>query len=162
MSTIRNPLRSFAATLIFSFILVSGATAQGRGGPPGSPPVSGIDVNGRLGPVVKDGIMQPVAEFADTSQIIRQSLWVETNFDSDRDGRLDRVHVQVTRPGAAEKAGLKIPALMLSSPYIGPTNGNSPDWDVNQETPNPCRLMTRERAPAQAGRLLACLHGDGR
>lgn len=125
------------------------AHAQGgRGAPPGPAPVSGIGANGKLGPVVKDGIMQPVIEFADTTQIIRESLWVETNFDSDRDGKLDRVHVQVTRSGAAEKAGLKIPTLMLSSPYIGPTNGNSPDWDVNQElgAPSPPRVIPPYRA----------------
>ncbi len=107
-------------TLLALTLLASrGASAQGRGAPPGPPPVSGIAANGKLGPVVKDGIMQPVLEFADTAQLIKQSLWVETNFDSDHDGKLDRVHVQVTRPGAAEKAGLKIPILMLSSPYIG-------------------------------------------
>jgi len=109
------------------------AQARPRGAVAGPAPVSGIGADGKLGPVVKDGMMQPVLEFADSSQIIRQSLWVETNFDSDHDGKLDRVHVQVTRPGAAEKAGLKIPTIMLSSPYIGPTNGEAPDWDVNQE-----------------------------
>ena len=92
--------------------------------------------------------MQPVVEFADTVQIIRQSLWVETDFDSDRDGKLDRVHVQVTRPAAAEKAGLKIPILMLSSPYIGPTNGSAADWDVHQElgAASPLRMNPSFRA----------------
>jgi X-Pro dipeptidyl-peptidase len=127
-----TPLRSLAAIISISLMAAPGVSAQGRGGPPGPPPQSGV-VNGKLGPIVKDGMMQPVAEFADTSQIIRQSVWVETNYDSDRDGKLDRVHVQVTRPGAAEKAGLKVPVLMLSSPYIAPTNGNAPNWDVNQE-----------------------------
>ncbi|HKS07458.1 MAG TPA: CocE/NonD family hydrolase, partial [Gemmatimonadaceae bacterium] len=122
--------------------------AQGRGGPTGPAPVSGIGANGKLAPVVKDGVMQPVIEFADSAQIIRQSLWVETNFDTDKDGKLDRVHVQVTRPGAAEKAGLKIPSLMLSSPYIGPTNGNAADWDVHQElgAPSPKRTIPEFRA----------------
>lgn len=138
------------ATLVALTVVAShAALAQGgRGAPPGPAPVSGIGANGKLGPVVKDGIMQPVIEFADTTQIIRESLWVETNFDSDRDGKLDRVHVQVTRSGAAEKAGLKIPTLMLSSPYIGPTNGNSPDWDVNQElgAASPARVLPEYRA----------------
>jgi X-Pro dipeptidyl-peptidase len=106
---------------------------------------------------VKDGMMQPVLEFADSAQIIRQSLWVETNFDSDHDGKLDRVHVQVTRPGAAEKAGLRIPTLMLSSPYIGPTNGNAPDWDVHQElgAPSPPRKLPAYRPFADTMRLKA-------
>jgi X-Pro dipeptidyl-peptidase len=106
---------------------------------------------------VQDGMMQPVLEFADSSEIIRQSLWVETNFDSDRDGKLDRVYVQVTRPGAAEKAGLKIPVLLLSSPYIGPTNREAVDWDVHQElgAPSPPRKIPEFRAFSDTMRLKA-------
>ncbi len=54
-------------------------------------------------------MLQPVSEYADTSQWIRQRVWVETNFDSDRDGKPDRIHVDLVRPGAAEKAGVKLP-----------------------------------------------------
>lgn len=144
-----------AALVALSLAAAGVANAQGRGGaPPGPPPASGI-VNGKLGPIIKDGMMQPVLEFADTAQIIRQSLWVETNYDTDRDGKLDRVHVQVTRPGAAEKAGLKVPILMLSSPYIGPTNGNAVNWDVNQElgAASPPRKNPPFRAYADTMRL---------
>jgi X-Pro dipeptidyl-peptidase len=137
------------ALCAFSLMLAATAGAQ-RGGAP----ASGI-VNGKLGPVVRDGVMQPVLEFADSAQLIRQSLWVETNFDTDRDGKLDRVHVQVTRPGAAEKAGLKIPILMLSSPYIGPTNGNAVNWDVHQElgAASPPRVNPPFRAWSDTMRL---------
>jgi X-Pro dipeptidyl-peptidase len=150
--------RRAIAVVIMLLLGVHGAHAQGRGGNgPVTPAASGIGADGKLKPIVKDGMMQPVLEFADTAQIIRQSLWVETNFDSDHDGKLDRVHVQVTRPGAAEKAGLKIPSLMLSSPYIGPTNGNAPDWDVNQElgAPSPPRKMPIFRAFSDTMRLKA-------
>ncbi len=151
----RRPLALAITTL--SFVLTGSINAQGRGGDPGIPPVSGIGANGKLGPVVRDGMMQPVLEFADTAQIIRQSLWVQTNFDSDRDGKLDRVHVQVTRPGAAEKAGLKIPILLLSSPYIAATNGNAVDWDVHQElgAPSPPRTIPVFRAFTDTMRLKA-------
>jgi X-Pro dipeptidyl-peptidase len=148
-------LRALGASAALALILAGGASAQGRAGAAGPPPVSGIGADGKLRPVVKGGMMQPVLEFADSSQIIRQSLWVETNFDSDRDGKLDRVHVQVTRPGAAEKAGLKIPVLMLSSPYIGPTNGNAANWDVHQElgAPSPRRTIPVFRAYSDTMRL---------
>lgn len=151
----RTHVNRIAALLALTAVASSGANAQGgRGAPPGPPPASGI-VNGKLGPIVKDGMMQPVLEFADTAQIIRQSVWVVTNFDTDRDGKLDRVHVQVTRPGAAEKAGLKVPILMLSSPYIGPTNGNSPNWDMNQElgAASPPRVLPVYRAYSDSMRL---------
>lgn len=151
-TTIASPRRALPAIVaLFLPLLVATTThAQGprRAAPAGPPPVSGIGPDGKLRPVVKDGMMQPVLEFADSSQIIRQSLWVETNFDSDHDGKPDRVHVQVVRPGAAEKAGLKIPTIMRSSPYIGPVNGEAPDWDVNQElgAQSPVRKIPAYRA----------------
>src|SRR4029079_16769184 len=147
---------SLKSSLALVLIAAGSASAQRGGAPAGPPPVSGIQ-NGKLGPVVRDGMMQPVLEFADSAQIVRQSLWVETNFDSDRDGNLDRGHVQITRPGAAEKAGLKIPTLMLSSPYIAPTNGNAADWDVNQElgAPSPPRNVPVFRAFTDTVRLKA-------
>ncbi len=117
--------------------------AQNRPGTGAVAPVSGIGANGKLDVVVKDGMLQPVTEFADSTKLVRESVWVLTNFDSDRDGKPDRIHVQVVRPGAAEAAGLKVPSLMLSSPYIGPTNGESPNWDVAQElgAPSPLRKV---------------------
>ena len=158
MSTHAQSFRRSLAPLLLLSLAAGHLEAQASRRPAGPEPVSGIGADGKLGPVVRDGMMQPVREFADTSQIIRQSLWVETNFDSDHDGKLDRVHVQVTRPGAAEAAGLKIPTLMLSSPYIGPTNGNAPDWDVHQELgdPSPPRPTVEFRAfsdsmPLRAG-----------
>jgi X-Pro dipeptidyl-peptidase len=155
-SSFRNSL--FAAitfSLAGSAAFAGSATAQGRGGPAGPPPVSGIGADGKLGPVVVDGMLMPVAEFADTTQIIRQSLWVETNYDTDRDGKLDRIHVQVTRPGAAEKAGLNVPVLMLSSPSIAPTNGNAPNWDVQQElgAASPARNIPDYRPFSETTRL---------
>lgn len=50
-----------------------------------------------LGPIFVDGQAQIVPEFSDPATWIRQQLWVETEFDSDGDGELDRVHVDVTR-----------------------------------------------------------------
>jgi X-Pro dipeptidyl-peptidase len=84
--------------------------------------------------VIVDGQSQVVPAFADTSQWIRERLWVETEFDSDYDGRKDRVHVHVTRPGPTA-AGLKVPVVYETSPYYAGTLGNSADvfWPVKQE-----------------------------
>ncbi|HEY4320875.1 MAG TPA: Xaa-Pro dipeptidyl-peptidase [Gemmatimonadales bacterium] len=81
---------------------------------------------------MKDGMLQPVTEFADTSQWIRERVWVETDFDSDHDGKKDRIHADIVRPGNAEKAGLKLPIIMQGSPYLGVAGGDV-DWNVNQE-----------------------------
>ncbi|MHB0754310.1 Xaa-Pro dipeptidyl-peptidase [Polaribacter sp. M15] len=84
-------------------------------------------------PVFKDGEAQIVAAFKDQSKWIRHDLWVETTFDTDGDGKMDRMHVDVTRPAQTEN-GLKLPVVYESSPYYAGTAGNAPIfWDVKHE-----------------------------
>src|SRR3569623_3049699 len=71
----------------------------------------------KVGPVFINGMAQVVPAFQGSSAWIRQELWVQTNFDSDHDGKPDRVHVDVTRPGQTETEGLKVPIVYGSSPY---------------------------------------------
>ena len=87
----------------------------------------------KAGPVFVNGMAQIVPAFEDSTRWIRQDLWVETKFDSDRDGRNDRVHVDVTRPGQTETEGLKVPVLYGSSPYFAGTSPDFVGWDVRQE-----------------------------
>lgn len=86
-------------------------------------------------PIFKNGEAQIVEAFNDPSKWIRHDLWVETTFDSDGDGKLDRVHVDVTRPAQTETEGLKLPVVYESSPYYAGTAGNTPGlfWDVKHE-----------------------------
>lgn len=72
-------------------------------------------------PVFKDGEAQIVEGFNDPSKWIRHDLWVETTFDTDGDGKLDRMHVSVTRPPQTETDGLKLPVVYESSPYYAST-----------------------------------------
>ena len=85
-------------------------------------------------PIFKDGEAQIVKAFEDQSKWIRHDLWVETNFDTDGDGKLDRMHVDVTRPAQTEN-GLKLPVVYESSPYYAGTAGNEEGlfWDVKHE-----------------------------
>ena len=85
-------------------------------------------------PFFKDGEAQIVEAFNDASKWIRHDLWVETTFDSDGDGRLDRVHVDVTRPPQTEN-GLKLPVVYETSPYYAGVAGNAPGlfWNVKHE-----------------------------
>ncbi len=63
-----------------------------------------------------DGLAQPV--FAG-QPIVSHNVWVEIpNLDSDRDGINDRIRIQVRRPSATE-AGVKLPVVMIASPYSG-------------------------------------------
>ncbi len=85
-------------------------------------------------PVFVDGQAQVVPEFANSSDWIREHLWVETEFDSDRDHKLDRVHVDVIRQKQTETEGLRVPVIYESSPYFaGTANGRSILWNVQHE-----------------------------
>lgn len=88
----------------------------------------------RTVPIFVNGQAQIVPGFADTTKWIRQELWVETEFDSDGDGKKDRMHVDVTRPGPTESEGLKVAIIFASSPYYSGTSlGRGNLWDVKQE-----------------------------
>ncbi|HCB98134.1 MAG TPA: Xaa-Pro dipeptidyl-peptidase, partial [Verrucomicrobiales bacterium] len=86
-------------------------------------------------PVFKDGEAQIVERFADPDMWIRHDLWVETSFDSDGDGRMDRMHVDVTRPRQTETEALKLPVIYVTSPYFAGTTGAGTEyfWDPHQE-----------------------------
>jgi len=103
---------------IATLLVATSATAQGPA---------------KAAPVFVNGMAQPVPAFQDTATWIRQHLWVETDFDSDRDGKKDRVHVDVTRPGQTESEGLKVSVVYGSSPYYAGTSREFVGWDVKQE-----------------------------
>ncbi|MEP6495777.1 MAG: Xaa-Pro dipeptidyl-peptidase [bacterium] len=95
-------------------------------------------------PIFANGMAQIVPAFQDTSTWIRQELWVETNFDSDHDGKNDRVHVDVTRPRQTDTDGLKVSIVYGSSPYYAGTARGQVNWNVQMElnaTPQPRGLM---------------------
>ncbi|MCB9223413.1 MAG: Xaa-Pro dipeptidyl-peptidase [Crocinitomicaceae bacterium] len=69
--------------------------------------------------IFKHGRALVVPEFSSESNWIREELWVETTFDSDKDGQLDRMHVFVTRPGQTATGKLKLPVIYQTSPYYG-------------------------------------------
>jgi len=88
----------------------------------------------QAGPVFEDGQAQIVDAFADESEWIREELWVETEFDSDGDGKADRVHVAVVRQIQTETEGLKVPTVYGSSPYYSGTAGlGDLFWEVDHE-----------------------------
>jgi X-Pro dipeptidyl-peptidase len=90
-------------------------------------------------PVFADGQAQIVEAFADSANWIRHELWVETEFDTDGDGRPDRMHVAVVRPGQTDSDGLRVPAIYGSSPYYAGTSSTNRQylWDVRQEVGGP-------------------------
>jgi X-Pro dipeptidyl-peptidase len=105
---------------------VAGIAALGLAGP------AAAQVSG---PVFIDGQAQPVFT-AGPATWIRQELWVESDIDSDFDGKLDRIHVDVTRVQETETIGLKVPVVFEVSPYYG---GDVPvvNWAVDHEIGEP-------------------------
>ena len=114
-------------------------------------------------PFFKNGEAQIVPAFSESEYWIKEELWVETNFDSDFDGKLDRMHVFVTRPMQTESGQLKLPVVYTSSPYYGlkiwsllglGTKKNF--WNVKHalgEAPKPhkhVKLRTRTKRPFTA------------
>ena len=85
-------------------------------------------------PFFKDGEAQVVKGFENQDDWIKHDLWVETEFDSDSDGKKDRVHVMVHRQKQTE-SGLKVPVIYGTSPYYAGTGSTSPEfmWDPKQE-----------------------------
>ncbi len=57
---------------------------------------------------------QPVDSYANA---IRESVWVDTGLDGDKDGKTDRVAADIIRPSEPAAAGQKVPVIMDASPY---------------------------------------------
>lgn len=85
-------------------------------------------------PIFENGEAQEVPAFSNPREWIRHDLWVETEFDTDGDGKKDRMHVSVTRPPQTED-GLKLPVIYVSSPYFAGVAEDVPGvfWDVKHE-----------------------------
>ena len=85
-------------------------------------------------PIYTDGQAQVVEAFSDPKEWVRESLWVEAEFDSDGDGRRDRMHVDVTRPKQTQD-GLKVAVIYETSPYYAEVakEGASFVWDPKHE-----------------------------
>ncbi|MCA8963331.1 MAG: Xaa-Pro dipeptidyl-peptidase [Planctomycetes bacterium] len=93
-----------------------------------------------------DGQAQVVDAFRNPQSWIRHHLWVEASFDSDGDGKKDRLHVDVWRPQQTDTEGLKVPVVYETSPYFAGVGGNEPGsfWDPHQElgsAPKPRTMM---------------------
>ena len=107
-------------------------------------------------PVFKDGEAQIVEVFNDPNNWIVHDLWVETNFDSDGDGKNDRMHVDVTRPIQTDTEKLKLPVVYNTSPYFAGVaqGGDEYFWNVRHELgetpperPHPAEIVRRGERP---------------
>ncbi len=90
------------------------------------------------GLLIENGQVQVQEIYSDTTRWIRQQLWVETEFDTDGDGRADRMHVTVVRPRQTETDGLRVPVIYETSPYYaGTASVRDILWNVRHELGEP-------------------------
>jgi X-Pro dipeptidyl-peptidase len=115
------------------------------------------------GPIFVDGQAQVVPAFREAKSWIQHDLWVETEFDSDGDGKPDRVHVDVTRPGQTESEGLKVAVIYETSPYFSGTSSTdrryfwNPSQEVGAPPPpheEPPAIQARTRRPLMSNSLI--------
>ncbi|QEG20682.1 Xaa-Pro dipeptidyl-peptidase [Mariniblastus fucicola] len=113
-------------------------------------------------PVFVDGEAQEVDAFKGKANRVLHDLWVETEFDSDGNGTMDRMHVDVARPIQTDTEGLKVPVIYNTSPYFAGTAGNAKGtfWDPKHEigeTPpehkHPVDIKHQSRRPVISNRL---------
>ncbi|HEX2175662.1 MAG TPA: Xaa-Pro dipeptidyl-peptidase [Nocardioidaceae bacterium] len=107
------------------------------------------------------GMAQPVYGAA-PADWIRQSLWVTTTTDSDRNGRPDRVHISVTRLRETRTRGLEVPVIYEVSPYYaGIRAARMHDVDVPLFAPAPRRPVATDADPRTwLPRGFAVVHAD--
>jgi predicted acyl esterase len=100
-------------------------------------------------PTFANGLAQPVFATAEADWV-NYELWVESTFDSDRDGKNDRIHVDVSRPKETDSEGLKVPVVFQDSPYYAGGSA-SPNFAVDHELGQP--PAARIRAPYFTARV---------
>ena len=110
----------------FFFLLVAAACLSF------APQLNAQDASGTK-PFFNDGEAQIVDAFK--TDWIQHDLWVATDFDSDKDGATDRMHVSVTRQKQTETEGLKVPVVYITSPYFAGMGSTEPQfmWDPKHE-----------------------------
>jgi X-Pro dipeptidyl-peptidase len=119
--TRRFSLVMAVVTPLVSVVVATPATAAPRGDDRPTPPPWLR---------VENGVSQPQFDLANA---VQETLFVQTSVDSDLDGRLDRVRLQLSRPGETESQGIKVPVIFEHSPYrynLGDAQNHNVDFDV--------------------------------
>ncbi len=114
-------------------------------------------------PLIIDGMAQPIFEYTsgipaegetysnEDSEIIRYCVYVETNYDTDGDGKLDLVKVLVQVPRAAVEGDYKAATIYEARPYItGCTSDDTPyvegEYDISSMYSQPAARKTARTA----------------
>ena len=115
----------------------------------------------KLQPLYMNGMAQPIFPYTtgevtegysnDESDIIRYCVYVETNYDTDDDGKLDLVKALVQIPRAAMEGNYKAATIYEARPYItGCNESMNPGKNLGSESYDISKLYSQpdKRPPA--------------
>ena len=112
----------------------------------------------KLEPLFMNGMAQPIFPYTtgsvtegysnDKSDIIRFFVYVETNYDTDADGKLDLVKTLVQLPRAAMEGNYKASTVMEARPYITGTltSSTTPPSEIGDEPYDINKLYSQPEA----------------
>jgi predicted acyl esterase len=83
-------------------------------------------------PTFVNGLSQAVFS-ANPADWYSGEVWVQAPFDSDKDGKRDRIHADFTAPSEVVTDGLKVPVIFEDSPYYAGTASQYSNWAVDHE-----------------------------
>lgn len=116
---------------------------------------------------IENGMAQPVVAYTDAqradytnegSAILRFAVYVETDFDTDLDGKPDLIKVVAQVPRAAAEGRCRVPAIYEARPYIAGVYGYSPELPpvgVSGFDADALRTKPEKRIPAGGMSTLA-------
>ncbi len=85
---------------------------------------------------IENGMAQPVVSYTDAqtldysndgSDILRFAVYVETDYDTDRDGKPDLIKTMVQLPRPAAEGRCRVPVIYEARPYIAGMYGYNPE-----------------------------------
>ncbi len=116
----------------------------------------------KLQPLFMNGMAQPIFPYTsgsmetgysnEDSDIIRYVVYVETNYDTDDDGKLDLVKAVVQVPRAAVEGDYQAATIYEARPYIPGCNSSmSPGKNLGNESYDLTKLYSKPNARVPAG-----------
>jgi hypothetical protein len=119
-------------------------------------PMEPFFVNGMAQPIFPLGGNTAGVNAWDTTGegIARFIVWVETDYDTDNDGRLDRIKVLVQLPRAAVTQGMQVGTIFHAQPYNEGTNGQGDGYGAAVRGPGTAMVNEHGRLPHSALRIV--------
>ena len=132
--------RFLAGAVTATALAAFGAASSASALPPGNlkpeaaalAPSASAPSPGPAVPTFVNGLSQAVFS-ANPADWYSGEVWIQAPFDSDKDGKSDRIHADFTAPSEVVTDGLKVPIIFEDSPYYAGTAAQYSNWGVDHE-----------------------------